>query len=252
MRTRQITTDYSVGSTHGYHAHEIVEAIFEFGGNIWEASHDLLGKIESKDPFDGARFAGLVFDQLVGLVHKLDVDWPEWALEDECEKEIRSRVYGKDAPDGVVERAVWVLANQLQQDHENKISPQAHWTIRALHEFGSTIISVAGNCIDGQGGCDADVCWRKVTHAAVSLADDLAIYTGMSKDEFDKAYNDHKLVVERVINAINGTEDDVGGIELALQALDEMLTFAESQSQRSFDADGASDQASPSPPLATN
>ena len=252
MRTRKITNDYSVLTTHGIEAYEIVRAIGEFGCKIWEAADELLKKAESKDRFDGMRFAGLVFDQVVGLINGLDVDHPDWACceEEECEKEIRSRVYGKAAPTGVVERALWALTSQLQHGRDNKMSPEAVSTIQALYKFSSAIVDVAADCIDGQGGVDAEIFFRTVAYAALELAKP-PIYAGMSEDQFDKAcfdkaYNDRQRAVEQVANAINSGEDDVGGIELALQALDERLTFAESRRQRSVvNADGAAEQASP-------
>lgn len=221
-RSRQIATDYRIRVTHGSDAAEIVEELGEFGCNLWEAAKELLGKIESKDRFDGQRFCGLVFDELVGLLYSLE-DYGDYHLEDEHEK-VRLRVFGKDAPEGVVEQTLWVLTDQLQQGRENKMSSKAISTIKELGEFGRAILHVAPACIDGQGGVDAEIFWRTVAHAALNLADRPFVYADESGENFAGQFAKSPHAVAK---SINSTDDAVGVIEFALQTLDEALTLGE-------------------------
>jgi hypothetical protein len=237
MRTRKIVADdYRVAATHGYDAAEVVKAIGEFGSNVWQAADELLSKIESKDRYDGQRFADLVFDQLVGLVYDLNDECGVYDWEDrkDCDKEMRSRVYGKEAPAGVVERTLWLLTDQLQQCQDNKISPRAISTINALSAFGLVALHNGCECLDGQEGVDAEIFWRKVARAALELAECFYVYTGDSGEDWSAK---SRQAVEQVAEAINSADDAVGVIEFALQSVDELLTSADARMQGRSGAD---------------
>jgi hypothetical protein len=94
MRTRTIATDYSIGATHGYLAAELAEAIGDFGISIWQAADRLLNKIESRDRFDGQRFADCVFYELVRLIPHLGEEWED---DEDCDKKLWSRVHDEAA-----------------------------------------------------------------------------------------------------------------------------------------------------------
>jgi hypothetical protein len=219
---RRIAVDYSIRATHDLAAVEIVEALGDFGDAIWVAGVEILGESkelkESKDRYDGLRFCGVVLDEIVELINRLDDDdYGQVSVE-----EMRARVYGKARPAGLVETKLGALTDQLQRHHEKKMSTREILMIDALRQFGINIMTASLNCLNGQDGVDAEVFWRTVAHAAVKLADD------RQRDESGN-YIDESMA-EQVATAIN-SEYAVGVIEIALLLLDQALTYSESKAK---------------------